>query len=91
LVEEIDGTRLVHADVSIEGELLILLHSRYPERVKLTDILNSMQARNAGSVRNNLRKLRMAKLLHGDTKIGYRLTQAGHAATVDEIKKIGAV
>jgi hypothetical protein len=31
LVEEIDGTRLVHADTSVKGEILILLHSHYPE------------------------------------------------------------
>src|SRR5207249_2219977 len=30
LVEEIDGTRLVHADVGLQGEVLILLHSHYP-------------------------------------------------------------
>jgi hypothetical protein len=30
LVEEIDGTRLVHADVPVRTEILILLYSHYP-------------------------------------------------------------
>src|SRR5215510_5131843 len=90
LVEEIDGTRLVHADVPLEGEILILLHSCYPERVAVPDVLKSMHTRNAGSVRNRLRDLRTKKLLHGDTKTGYRLTQVGHAAAVDQITRLQA-
>ncbi|WSG72962.1 hypothetical protein U8P80_15505 [Rhizobium beringeri] len=85
LVEEIDGLRLVHADTSIRGEILILLHSHYPERVAVADILKTMSARNDGSVKNRLSELRTEKLLHGDGKTGYRLTQVGHAAAVTEI------
>ena len=33
LVEEIDGTRIVHADLPIEGEILVLLHSQHPKPV----------------------------------------------------------
>jgi len=88
LVEEIDGTRLVHADTSVKGELLILLHSHYPERVPLEDIFNSLSARSPGSVRNRLGELRTAKLLHGDSAGGYRLTQTGHVAAVAEINRI---
>lgn len=32
LVEEIEGTRTVHASVSVRAELLILMHSHYPDR-----------------------------------------------------------
>src|SRR5262249_44628143 len=77
LVEEIDGTRLVHADVSVRDEILILLHSRYPDRLPIDDLLKSMKARNAGSVRNRVAELRLEKLVHGESKTGYRLTQAG--------------
>jgi hypothetical protein len=90
LVEEIDGTRLVHADTSVKGEILILLHSHYPERVPVPNILKSMSARSAGSVKNRLGELRTAKLLHGDGKTGYRLTEAGHAAAVAEIRQLQA-
>jgi hypothetical protein len=88
LVEEIEGTRLVHADVSLKGEILILLHSRHPERVAVSKILESMVARNSGSVRNKLRELRTEKLLYGEPRSGYRLTQAGHIAAVDEIRRL---
>jgi hypothetical protein len=86
LVEEIDGVRLVHANTSVRGEILILLHSHFPERVPVSSILATMSARSAGSVQNRLGELRTAKLLHGDGKAGYRLTQAGHQAAVAEIR-----
>lgn len=88
LVEDIDGTRLVHADTSVAGELLILLHSYYPAAVSMTEILDSLKARSAGSVRNRLGELRTAKLIHGDANAGYRLTSAGHAKAVAEISKL---
>lgn len=88
LVEEIDGTRLIHADVSIRIELLILLHSRYPDVMAMKSILGSLNRRRAATVRNRLRDLYNEKLVHGDTKAGYRLTQAGHAAAVAEIAKL---
>lgn len=86
LVEEIDGMRLVHAEVSVKGEILILLHSCYPGYLSVHDIVRSMRTRSSGSVKNRLADLRKSKLLHGDGKIGYRLTQAGHAAAVLEMK-----
>lgn len=88
LVEEIDGIRLVHADVSVRGEVLILLHSHYPERIAAKTILESIARRSAESVRNRLGELRAAKLVHGDGKIGYRLTQAGYAAAVEKIQRL---
>jgi hypothetical protein len=86
LVEEIEGTRLVHADVSVRGEVLILLHSHYPEPVKVGDILQSMKARSPGSVRNRRRELSTEKLLYGDSKTGFRLTRAGYAAAMREMR-----
>ena len=86
LVEEIDGTRLVHADVSVRVELLILLHSYYPDPVPVETVIKGLSRRSAGSVRNRLRDLHTQKLAHGDTKSGYRLTGAGHAAAIVEIE-----
>lgn len=88
LVEEIGGTRLVHADVPVKTELLILLHSHYPDTVGVDSVLRSLSRRSAGTVRNRLRDLHTEKLAHGDAKAGYRLTQAGHAAAVAEIKAL---
>lgn len=88
LVEEIDGTRLVHATVPVSTEILILLHSQYPDRMPLADITRSMTARNPGSVRNRLAEMRTEKLVIGDGRTGYRLTHAGHTAAVDEIRRL---
>jgi hypothetical protein len=88
LVEEIDGTRIVHASVPVRAELLILLHSHYPDRVGQSEIMKSMEARSSSAVRGRIAELRNGKLLHGDPKQGYRLTQAGHAAAVGEIRTL---
>lgn len=87
LVEEIDGTRLVHADVSIRGEILILLHSHYPEPMRQAAILSSMKARSPGSVRNRIGEMRTQKLIHGGAADGFRLTQAGYAEAAAEIAR----
>ena len=88
LVEEIDGTRLVHGHVTVPVELLILLHSHYPDVVPVKSILASLSRRNADTVRNRLRDLHEEKLTHGDAKSGYRLTRAGHAAAIAEISDL---
>lgn len=88
LVEEIDGIRLIHAEVSVRAEILILLHSHYPDAVSVESIVRSLSRRNAGTVRNKLRDLHAGKLAHGDAKSGYRLTLAGYAAAIAEIKAL---
>jgi hypothetical protein len=86
LVEEIEGTHLVHANVSVRAEILILLHSRYPEKVLLEDLKDSMRGRSVASIKNRIGELRLAKLIHGDSKQGFRLTQAGYTAAVTEVQ-----
>ena len=88
LVEEIDGTRLVHAVTSIRGEVLILLHSHFPERASQGDIIKSLSARSPGSVRNRLAEMCKEKLLHGTPKTGYRLTAPGYNSAVDLIAEL---
>lgn len=88
LVEEIDGIHLVHADLSIEGEILVLLHSQYPQHVAVKSIEDSLKARSAKSVRNRLGEMKVHKLIHGDAASGYRLTIAGHASALAEIKAL---
>jgi hypothetical protein len=85
LVEEIDGTRLVHADVPIRTEILILLHSYYPDPVFLAEIMKSLEARNASAVRKQIAELRKGKHIYGDPKNGYRLTQPGHRVATEKI------
>lgn len=88
LIEEIGGARLVHANVSVRSEILILLHSHYPDVVQVGSILQSLSRRSASSVRNRLRELHLEKLAHGAPKSGYRLTQAGYAVTAAEIRSL---
>jgi hypothetical protein len=88
LVEEIDGTRIVHANLPIEGEILVLLHSKYPDPVPIKNIEDSMIGRNNKSVRNKLGDMKYRKMVHGDTTKGYRLTRTGYAGAVSEIKNL---
>jgi hypothetical protein len=88
LVEEIDGTRTVHADVSVSDELLILLHSHYPERVPVSQLTRSLARRSVSTVRNRIRDLYAQKLADGDAKLGYRLTRAGHAAAIQVVRSL---
>lgn len=87
LVEEIRGTKLVNADVSVREELLLLMHSNYPDPLQIKDALVSMRRRDESGVRSRLRELDAAKLAHGDAKSGYLLTRAGYQAAVDLIVK----
>ena len=86
LVEEIGGTRVVLADVSVRTELLLLLHSHYPDVVPVKDILKSLSRRGATTVRNRLRDLHDEKLAHGNAREGYQLTQAGYILATKEIQ-----
>lgn len=88
LVEEIGDVRLVHADVSARTEILILMHSHYPDAVPVANLVASLSRRSSQTVKNRLREMHGEKVLHGDAKSGYRLTTAGHAAAVKEIKAL---
>ena len=88
LVEEINGTRLVHAKLNVSDEILVLMHSQYPEVVPVPDLLRSLAHFTHGSVKNKLPELRTAKRIHGDNKNGYRLTQAGYADAVAIVQSL---
>jgi hypothetical protein len=88
LVEEIDGVRLVHADVSVKVELLILLHSHYPDRVSYDAIKASLKRRNSGTLRNKCKELVDEKKAVGSDAEGYWLTQVGHRAASEHIREL---
>jgi hypothetical protein len=88
LIEEIDGTHLVLAKVSVRVELLILLQSHYPSVLPVSEILKCLDRRNPRTVKVGIRRLYTEKLAHGTTEDGYRLTQTGHSAAVAEIRKL---
>lgn len=82
LVEEIGGRRIVHGCASIRDEILVLLHSHYPDQIDLPSILSSLDLRKPGSVRAQLSKLYAARLVDGNAKDGYRLTARGFNTAV---------
>jgi hypothetical protein len=89
LVEDMGGVPVVLAPkISIRTELLILLHSRYPEVLQQAEILESLSRRTAASVTRELRKLHDEKLAHGNQQNGYKLTQVGHRASVGQINSL---
>ena len=88
LVEEIDGVRLVHANIPVRIEILILLHSHYPDKMKVNALLESMKATNPKSVKSRLGELARVKMIHGDSGHGYRLTQAGYDEAVHQITRL---
>jgi Mn-dependent DtxR family transcriptional regulator len=87
LVEDFGSRRLVHGKLSIEGELLVLLHSHYPAYVSVDAIMSSLNRRNEGSVTNTLREMWRRKLVEGSKKEGYRLTQPGFNAALGIIRE----
>jgi hypothetical protein len=56
LIEDIDGVRLVHADVSVRTELLLLLHSHYPDPVSMDAVLASLSRHSKTSVQTSRRE-----------------------------------
>src|SRR5271165_6016224 len=88
LVEEIDGTHLVLAKVSVRAELLILLRNHYPSRLSVAEALRCLSRRNPRTVKHVLRALHTDKLAHGNAKDGYHLTQIGYSSALAEIGKL---
>lgn len=85
-VEDIGGRRLVHGDFGIRQEILVLLHSYYPEPRASAQIQHSLNRRNASSVRKEISKLYEEKILEGGGKAGYVLTMPGYHMASDLIK-----
>jgi len=57
IVEDIDGVKLVHGDVTIEEEVLLRLRSEYPDYISLPAIKISLVGRHPKTLGNTLRKL----------------------------------
>jgi hypothetical protein len=91
LVEEIDGRRIVLPKVSLRAEILILLHSHYPDPVPLDDLQASLDAHSARAISSRLSELRAAKQIVGRGLSGaIRLTSSGYNAAVTEIQALSS-
>lgn len=87
IVEEFGDRRIVYGNLTVEKELLVLLHSYYPEPIALKDIQKSMDRRSKSAISNNLTKLWGDRLVHRDAD-GYKLTQPGFKKAVTIISEI---
>lgn len=77
LVEAIDGRQIVHGDMTIREEALVVLMNHYPHPVSVADVVRSMDRRAPGSVRNVLGGLWRDKLLHRAADKRVVLTERG--------------
>jgi hypothetical protein len=83
LVEVIDGRVIVHADLTIRQELLVVLMNRHPAPAAARDVAKSMDRRSGSGVRAAVSQLWREKLIHrgGDSRIV--LTEAGLRAAIE--------
>ena len=87
LVEEIDGVRIVHAKVSTQVEILLLLHSMHPDPATSSQLAEWI-GKTAPTIRARLSNLRSERLIVGNGKKGFKLTSPGHATAIAEIQNL---
>jgi hypothetical protein len=85
LVEYFEGRAVVLPDLYVNDQILVLLHSCYPDSLSPRSIKGSLNRRNPKSVGNSLRDLWKAKLVEQLSDHTYKLTQPGYNAAVDRI------
>lgn len=77
LVETLGDRRLVHGEMRVDEEVLVLLMSYFPAPCARAELIESMDRRNPRSVTNSLRKLWLRRLIHYPAPSEVVLTQAG--------------
>jgi hypothetical protein len=82
LVEVIDGRKIVHAEMSVRDEALVILMTAHPEPITVTELSNSMDRRNPGSVRAMVGVLWKEKLVHRGADRKIVLTEPGLRAAI---------
>ena len=83
LVEAIEGRQIVHGDLTIREETLILLMNSYPTPIPRAEVVSSLDRRSAGSVSNEIRALWKEKLVHEDGAKKIVLTKPGVRAAIE--------
>jgi hypothetical protein len=87
LVEEIQGKRIVYGNLSTREEILVLLHSIYPDPKTTEWIVDNLERTDSRSVGLRIRELWREKMLGGDRDKGYVLTQPGFQEAIRIISK----
>jgi hypothetical protein len=87
VVEEFGGRKLVYGHLSAGKEILVLLHSYYPEYASRTEVGTSLDRRSESTISNSLNKLWKDKLIHKEESC-YKLTQEGFKQARNILKNI---
>jgi hypothetical protein len=87
IVETIDGRKIVHANLSVKQEILVVLYSYYPSRLTELEIGKSLDRRAKTSIYKSLKILWTEKLIHENLKL-YTLTQSGFTEAEAILKKV---
>jgi hypothetical protein len=87
IVESIGTNRTVHGDLNVEDEILLLLHSFYPDFAKRAEIGDSLRRRNATTVSTVLTRLYEEKWIHKE-KTQFKLTAPGLRRALEIVKRI---
>jgi hypothetical protein len=91
VVEEIDNRRLVLSDVSAAAEILMVLHSAYPNWLSRRDVLKALDRRAEKTVANELGRLWNSKQIEKNSAGELKLTQKGFLAAETEIRGLVGV
>lgn len=84
IIEDFGDRKIIYGNFTIEEEILVLLHSHYPEFVSVSKILHSLDRRSKTAVYKSLNNLWKNKDVHKDND--YKITQKGFRRTIELIK-----
>jgi len=76
LVEEIEGRKYIYGNLKISEEILLILHSEYPNSVNSEMIKNSLDRKSPSGISKALKKLWKEQSIHEKNHI-YKLTKKG--------------
>lgn len=88
LVEDFGDRRLVQQNLHATEEILVLLHSYYPEPIDIKKLITSLDRQNSKTIRNALRTMWKKKLIQGTSQRGYHLTERGFEAAASLVLQL---
>ncbi|MCF8363759.1 MAG: hypothetical protein K9G70_14165 [Prolixibacteraceae bacterium] len=89
IIEDFTDRKIIFGNLTIPKEILILLHSNYPNFTNSKAIQDSLERRSKSAITNSLKKLWNDKDVYKN-ETGYKLTQQGFQNAVELIKEINA-
>ncbi len=87
LVEDFGYRKLVQENLTARDEVLVLLHSVYPDPMSTPDIMKSMDRVKPQTVGKSVKNLWRSRLIEGEAKEGYKLTKPGYNEAIEIHKR----